>query len=352
MKKININKKNLKKSLMCLGLSGALVLGTISAGPYIDFKNQSLGLRYVNTKNIHMSSEEFLAKFQEIYQNSPTLQDEWSSFYPELCDFISVYGEYLDQEEFLDTIHNLSFVYGDTSIEKQNLIAQYHIFKNSIHYSDNIQSKKRDEVKEVSFHETIHYFFHQNFTFSFMNLFLFGNMLDEGNASMITREYNDYVGVDCYDKAVDYVRVLCELIGSDNYMKAACGHDVFQLVSYLSEYTSYTKALLLLPKIDIASRFYNSKGTSFDKAAWNIIEEMYYNKYGISIEDSDDDIMKYYSNRWAGTEYIIQGGKYNHNFDLQKNYFVNIGDAVLSYKDGDGNYHSVVLDDNSPYIKS
>ena len=304
--KVKMNRKNIAKLVATLGLTGAIALGTISAH-FVDFY-------YIDTKDIHLDNQDFYNRFNEIYKNSVELQEQWDIIYPELSQFLLEYGDKLDQEQVLDTLSNLKFVIAKR--DEGSVLAMTNYKKNEITYNERLFTKK------LKLHEAFHFLFQQNFYGSFLNFFDIGRQLDEGTADILTKESDAYAGVTVYGKNSNYVKVLCEIIGADHYLDAAGSHDWLKLIDYISEYCSKGDAKKLLKSIDRACVYYDDKGTDDDIEAWKIINKMYENKNGYTIEDSNDEIMKVYSNSLLDTRYKITGARSYVHAVVNKRYFL------------------------------
>ena len=346
-RKREIRKKTLVLSLSIMSLTAATTL-IKKAHPYMDFENGEVGFAYINTKNYHYSSEEFLELFKEKFNNNSELVNNFGEIYPEVCAFLSDYGEYLDQEEILDSMSDveIELVKDDDKRFSKEEIAAYDYYGNKIFLKENVQNKKVEEVKEVKFHEFLHFLFKQQFNGCGTKA------LDEGTVSLITREYGTYVGVDNYHKCSDYVKCICELVGEDNYMKAFGHHDYKELFDYLGEYGSNSDTRELMRQLDGACSNFDAKGTDYDIRAFEIIDKMYAKKNGVSIENSDDELMKIYSNKLADTHYGITGARSYYQATANKKYFAKCSsdEPEILYNYYKQNYGSAQLDDKNVVI--
>lgn len=346
IKKLKVNKKNIKRVLISLGIGGSLLFSNRNFGLHLndDFKPD---FYYLNTKNIEMSCDELRSEFENIFESSPVLVKEFSSIYPEVSEFIGEYGEYLDQEQLLDTISKLNVDVVNDEKYGEKVLAWYTFENNTIHIKDKIKYMKDENVKELKEHEFFHYLFFQGFSRDFLNLFHTGHAIDEGMSTLLTQENGDFKDTVLYKKNANYVRVICELIGEENFMSACGNHSFKELLNYLSEYSSKVTSKKLIKCIDKACINYGYIATSADEDAWSIINDMYENKNGISIEDSDDYIMKYYSNKIIKTCYKIEGAESSLDINVYKNYFLNIDKPRIDFiKDGEV-YGQVILEDNT-----
>lgn len=338
IKKLKVNKKNIVKALIGLGIGGSLL---ISAKNVVFHSNDDF-----NTNKIEMSSDDLLDDFQEKFESSPILMKNFKSIYPEISEFVSEYGEYLDQGHLTDTISTLNVAkLGDHEFG-DNVLAWYNPDDNTIYLKDKINYKKEEQVKELKEHEFFHYLFYKGFGFSSDNFFHIGHALDEGVATLLTQENGDFKDTVVYKKNANYVRVICELIGTDNFMRACGNHSLKELLGYLSEYSDKTTAKKLIKYIDKACNDYGYMHTNADLTAWTIIEDMYRNKTGYDIENSDDSVMKYYSNKMIKTCYKIEGAEAISDINVYKNYFLNIDVPRVEFERDGEVYGQIILDDS------
>ena len=359
MIKIKLNRKNIRNTLICLGVSGSLAACALHGPSDMSIQKESFREElspvedsYVNDYSDYILVDDFANEFDSICQSSESIRENWENIYPELYEVVKQYGEYLDQEEVLKSLQNLKFSIVDQCADSSTILARYDFKKNQIYYTKRLFNKKSEEVKELQLHESIHFLFQQNLYLSSMNLEHRGLSIDEGVASLIVRESGAYAGVDVYEKDVTYTKVIIELIGFDHFMEAVGSHNFSLLKQYLSEYCSPSEASNLIKYMDKAVLDYRASGTEEDIKAWKIINSMYVEKHGISIEDSNDEIMKIYSNKLLGTSYPIYGAKYWVDAVANKNYFFHYDDnSILLRNSSDGEYGKVILDANNAPIE-
>lgn len=346
--KIKYNKKKIRSIIVAASLAGSLVAGSVHFGFHLNKETHLPDFYYLNTKNIDLESDELLDEFDKIYNDSDVLQKYWQDIYPQLSDFILKYGTYLDQEELLDTLPDLKIKVTNKISNDKRFLAVTKSDDVSITLNERLFFKKSTEIKEVILHEAFHYLFQQNFSNSPLSFSNLGRQLDEGIATLLTQEYNCYDGVNMpYKKSVNYVQVLCELIGAENYMKATGKHNISELINYISQYCSKNDATNLIKHIDKACIYYDTKATDDDKKAWKIINQIYEAKNGITIEESSDLVMKIYSNNLLDTDYFIDGARYNHHAYVHKNYFVNFTQPYITYIQNGKQYGEIKLDSNN-----
>lgn len=347
VKNLKINRNRvLRKRVFNVALAGTL-LCTLAGKPLYNCINNGTFVYNVSNENNKYSKKEFLNKFKSAFNANESLKNSFDDVLPELCDFVECYGEYLNQQEILSNIKTLEVKVLDNDDPQakklgDSTVAAYIYTSNEIDLKSNIAYKKFEEQREIKYHEFLHFLLRHEYHTSGKSA------LDEGTVSLITRESGLYANVDIYEKDTYYVRAICELIGSDNYMKAMGDHDYNELVDYMSEYTSESKAIKLLKNIEEACLDYNKKGTDADLIAFDIINEMYINKHGYSIDDSDDQVMRCYSNKTADTTYDITGARSYYQVTVNKNYLIETDrPATLVYEKYKLIYGEGYLDENN-----
>ena len=352
---------NLKNMILCFGVGSALTFAGTQIAQNISFSSNSVndsGAVSVSVESNdahfahqnHLSNDEFLEEFQRIFRHSDLLQTEFSDVYPYLCDFVATYGEYLDQDAILRNLPTLSIEYLDMYTADDSINATYYLDKNSIEFNERIRYKRLGQTNEVKLHEFIHFLLHNGFKTAEGNEKNLGFGLDEGIASLITREYGVYDSLDSYEKNTYYVYVISELVGEDNFIKAVCAHDWNYLISCLEQYISREEALQLISAIDDACLYYNSQCAA-DEKAWKIINDIYVNKHDELIKYSDDIIMKACSNKLIKTDYEIPGARYNFHVVVDKPIFVNKGENHVLLCQMDRFYYGdLLLDENNHLV--
>ena len=336
------NKKNILRMLVGLGVGSIVLLSSRKIDGIINF---------FDSPNVtQLSNDELLSQFQKGFNESSELKDELEEVYPAACEFIDEYGQYLDQNHLLDTVSTLDIVTLPAEDFTDGLLAEYKPDENAIYFSVRLQYKKESQVKEIKEHELYHYLLSGGFSFN-NNPFHTGISLDEGIATLLTQENGSFDNTVYYTKNANYVRVICELIGSDNFMIACANHNLSELTAYLSEYSSKSEAKKLIKLIDDACLDYGNMATDEDRKAWDIINNMYINKNGISIEESDDLVMQVYSNKMADTSYKIDGKPPLSVPKVSKNYFLNTDIEPKIIFEAGGEYCGEIPLNNSTQYK-
>lgn len=344
---LRINKNFVKNTLLSVGITSSLVLGTLEGIPM--FLNGKDDLDYNNLNYIEMKNDSFADEFNEIYYSSEELQEQWGDIYPELITFIEEYGAYFDQEKILNKLANVQFIITPRSEDK--VLAMTDNDKNQISYNERLSSKKRDQIKEVKLHEAFHYLFQDGFFKSDYNVSHIGLSLDEGNANLLTEESGVNVKTTLYEKYSTYVKVLCEIIGPEEYLDAAGSHDWLKLLDYLDDYCTRDEAIELIKNIDKACNYYDSHGSQYDIKVWETIEEMYEKKNGETIEASNDIVMKTYHNKYSGKYYEIKEAKGPTQTRVNKNYYLDNDDpATIDFVRNGKRYGTAILNDKNEIV--
>ncbi len=319
--KVNINKKNIKKLILALSTGAIITYGSITTGAHIDKNTHLPDFYYINIDNSKLSNEEFLKEFNDIINSRSDLKENWSEIREELNEFIYNHAGEINQERILKMIRNLKIKYNDNDFS--DTVATTTFYNDTITYNGRFKLKKSDEQKEIKLHEAFHTLFGKGFYGATFNFTEIGKSLDEGTAQLLTEESNAYANATLYSKPTVYVKAICELIGTDKYLEALDSNDVWKLIDYLNEYGDLFDSIKLLKLID-KSYIYYSSTTDADEEAWKIIDKMYEKKNGVSIGQSNDEVMKIYSNKYGRTSYKITSSDFVAGNTVEKNYFINI----------------------------
>ena len=354
MEKIKINKINSKK-LLALLLDLGLICSFASCSKTPDKAvSASMYDSQISTQYDDSSYDEteLSDAFKEYCKESESFQKNMGDVYPYASYFLRYYGKHFNKRKVMSDLKHLKFKVKELDDGNEFVYAQYNAITNTINISPRLLQLSSSEITQVKLHEFVHFLFQKGFTMSLDNLGHHGTALEEGMAALIVRESGIYTNTDSYEKEHYYLRTILELIGVDNYMKAASKGDYSKLKGYLSEYCSPSEASDLIKYIDKAVLFFQDKGTEYDVKAWDIISKMYQNKHGVSIENSDDLVMKCYSNTLAGTYYDIPGADYSWEATSSKNYFLNKHNYISLYNWSKGDYGVIYLDDNNKAQKN
>lgn len=346
--KINVNKRNIKKLFLTLGVGAIVTYGSINSGVHIDKFTHMPDFYYINnSENNDISNEKFLDEFNEIIDSRKDLKEHWSDIRDELNDFILYNGENINHDRVLKMLKNLKITYND---DFSDLVAVTKYYNNSINYNARFNLKKSNQQKEIKLHEAFHFLFGKGFYGSMLNFTELGKALDEGTAQLLTEESGAYVNTTLYKKPSVYVKTMCELIGADKYFNDLNSNDVWKLVSDFSEYASYADSLRLLHLIDKSYIYYNTI-TEDDIEAWKIINSMYAKKTGSSLDKSNNEILKLYSNKYGKTNYTINLTNYYGNYEVIKNYFINVDEPIrINLLKSGEIYDTLYLDENNNVI--
>lgn len=343
MNNFKINKKNILKVLVGLGVGGVILVSSRKFDEIIDF--------FDSTNTTQLSNAELLLQFQKGFNESEELKSELKDAYPAACEFIGEYGQYLDQKHLLSTVSTLDIVTVPDEDFIDRVLAIYEPDDNAIYINERLEYKKPSQIKEIKEHELYHYLLLGGFSLD-SKVFHTGISLDEGIATLLTQESGSFDNTVYYTKNANYVRVICELIGPNNFIKACGNRSLSELTDYLSEYSSKSDAKKLIKLIDDACLYYGNIAAEEDIEAWDIINNMYINKNGVSIEDSTDLVMKVYSNKMADTSYEIDGKPSLSVPKVSKNYFLNTDIEPKIIFESNGEYcGEISLNNGNQYKK-
>lgn len=363
IKKLKINKKAIISLITGLGLSGAVILSSNSVentinnffpdmpsitleedstnyGPTLDQDDIGIGYK----PNYDGISE----RFNQDFHDSLELVSSLSDVYQPIADFVASHEGYFD-DSLIQRLEDLQVKEMDDKKYGENVLAMYDNKSNTMFLKDKLRYKKEAEMKEIKEHEFFHFLFNKGFSQTTFNISHTGIAIDEGVATLLTQESGDYAGVVLYKENANYVRVLCELIGTDNFLKTYIDNSLDELYTYLSEYMSMADARKLITKIDEACKDYGIVKQKADKEAWELIDAAYTAKTGTSVKESNDPIMKYYGNALADQAYSIDEARSYLDVNVQKNYFLNISTPKVVLEHG-GEVYGEIIYENGEYV--
>ena len=263
-----------------------------------------LGQDLVEGSNVIYSNEEFL---EELKKANP----EFSDYIDMSSDVILRYGQYMDQKVLLDTISTLEII--ESNDEKEmtegGALAFYDNDENKIYYSTMEDS---ETLYIALFHEFLHYWSQSGlYDYNEYGDGYIGYALNEGMTEQLNSEFNDEILFTYHGEAA-YVQALCEIIDPEVLEEAYFGDCIEMVIDELSNYTSQDEAIALIKNMDISQEAYLSfamDGNEDDydnfcnanERIWEIIGEMYYNKYYRDIDG--DPLMNAYKTASTLTNY-------------------------------------------------
>ncbi len=290
-----------------------------------------------------LSSSDF---YKELYNNS---DDEKKEILNLTKLVIRDNNDYLDQKDILNSFSSLKIVI--TSNDKlltntsDNIIGRYDQETNTLYLKEGLDE---DDLNTTIFHEFLHFLSKSGFvSTSFNKNGYIGDALNEGMTQLLVNEYfKNQLFV--YSNEVSITKALVEMVGSDFMRECYFSHDLDSLIDELSKYVSHEDVISLLKNMDNAKIAYNDEDRdnydSFNRKCWDIIGNIYMNKFGKDIEK--DRLMMAYK----------EGTTFDSVVSVSKKYF--IGNEDKSYKinyyfiDGNSGYliDTILIDDNNRYV--
>lgn len=290
-----------------------------------------------------LSSSDF---YKELYNNSDNEKKEILNL-TKLA--IRDNNDYLDQKDILNSFSSLKIVI--TSNDKlltntsDNIIGRYDQETNTLYLKEGLDE---DVLNTTIFHEFLHFLSKSGFvSTSFNKNGYIGDALNEGMTQLLVNEYfKNQLFV--YSNEVSITKALVEMVGSDFMRECYFSHDLDSLIDELSKYVSHEDVISLLKNMDNAKIAYNDEDIdnydSFNRKCWDIIGNIYMNKFGKDIEK--DRLMMAYK----------EGTSFDSVVSVSKKYF--IGNEDKSYKinyyyiDGNSGYliDTILIDDNNRYV--
>lgn len=290
-----------------------------------------------------LSSSDF---YKELYNNS---DDEKKEILNLTKFLIRDNNDYLDQKDILNSFSSLKIVI--TSNDKlltntsDNIIGRYDQETNTLYLKEGLD---KDVLNTTIFHEFLHFLSKSGFvSTSFNKNGYIGDALNEGMTQLLVNEYfQNQLFV--YSNEVSITKAIVEIVGSDFMRECYFSHDLDSLIDELSKYVSHEDVISLLKNMDNAKIAYNDEDRdnydSFNRKCWDIIGNIYMNKFGKDIE-KDRLLMAY-----------KEGTSFDSVVSVSKKYF--IGNEDKSYKinyyyiDGNSGYliDTILIDDNNRYV--
>ena len=334
IKNLNID---YKKVMLCFGLGSTITLGSIT---YDSVKNNGNIISVV--EEVHYENEDLLNIFQEEYNNT-SLNNLFSSVSNNLSEFILNYGEYLDQGQIINNLKNLKVIV-DSNADSNNYVS-YDVSSNKMIINKNVFYESSKKIEEEKLIAGFKFLFQSQFDEKSLFSSNLGKSIDDGFISLLLSEYG-YDDVSNKSKEIDYTRVLCELMGKEKFLKAQCFRNISVLEDYLDNYIGREDTRKFIKALDKACAD-NNYGNEDDNDVWEYIDKIYYAKHNETIGDSNDYVMKILANKFFIKNYDIPGARTNLNVKLDKNYFINVDEAVIRYYQYDKLYGSVILNDEN-----
>lgn len=304
------------KQLLLTGiLSLSIIISVFGASAcVVDSANNENDISTVSVEN-QLNSSDF---YTILYNVSNDSKKEILNLTKEI---IKDNGDYIDQEYIINNFSSLNIVYTDDDNllgnATDNIIGRYDSLTNTMYLRKGLDV---ETINTTIFHELLHFYSKSGFASSNIdkNGYI-GDALNEGMTQLLVNEYfNNQIFV--YSNEVSITKALVEIVGSDFMRESYFSHDLDSLIVELSKYTSYENVISLLKNMDNAKVAYNDEDRGnyniFNGNCWDIIENIYSNKYGIDMER--DKLMVAYKD----------GTDYDSVVSVSKKYFVdNINDS-------------------------
>lgn len=336
LKNLNID---YKKLMLCFSIGSTITLGTITCDS-IKYNDDTFN----RVEDVHYDNEDLLNVFESEYSNT-TLNSLFNSVSDNLSNFILEYGDYLNQDRILNSMNNLKVIV-DSNNQFDNYIS-YDASLNRMNINKSIFYESSRKIEEEKLEAGLKFLFQSQLENEILFSGDLGHSLDEGFISLLLREYGYDDKVD--SKKEDYVRILCELVGKDNFFKAQASNDINIIEDSIDNYIGKGNAKKFLKAIDCACAD-NNYGNENDNDVWEYIDKIYFAKNNVSIGDSEDYAMKIYANKFFIKNYDIPGARTNINAILDKNYFINVDEAVIRYYQYNILYGTVTLGNDNEIV--
>lgn len=174
-----------------------------------------------------------LVLIHAIIKNDKLDETEKNYFY-ELSDLICE-NPYIDKKKTYEQLHDLDIVYTNRPEEyDDSVLAVYSPTENTIKVFEN----KDNFNKEIFYHELIHAIFTNDKTINLPKFLL------EGETEILTNEYlsdSPFVERTTYPFEVSIVKVLCEMAGEDEVLKAYTTGNIDSLYKKISINNNFTE---------------------------------------------------------------------------------------------------------------
>ena len=191
--------------------------------------------------------------------NNNNLTDEEKSHFYELVDVISE-NPYTNIKKSYELLQTLDIVYTKRSNEyDETVLAIYSESENVI----KVFEKKNNFNKEIFYHELIHALYTNSKTIKLPKFIL------EGETELLTNEYlseKPFIEQTTYPFEVSMIKILCEMVGEDEVLKAYTTGELSSLYSKLNYDGNDFKAKKFISNLNaIFNDFQDGKTISADK---------------------------------------------------------------------------------------
>lgn len=322
-------------------------------------------------ESIFGQSDFELLSGEELYNEMLSRNPEMEEYLEMTKDVVLKYGEYMNQEELLNTIGDLKIVKTSDKEEISSgyALAFYTKDENKIYLDSELNVEYM--IRTCLFHEILHYYSQSGlYDYNIYSDGYTGYALNEGMTEMLNAEFTDNE-LFTYHKEAAYVGALCEIVGPEVFLEAYFGNDVETLIDALAEYSSQEEAEALIKTIDLAKDSYDAfvyyesdedydNFVSANIRVWDMIGEMYENKYSLDI--NNDNLMMAYKTattlqNYCGVDLTGDNSEFLVDVIVNKHYFVkpDAGFVIVDYSYADENGiigNSFTIDDRDRYLEN
>lgn len=268
------------------------------------------------TLNVSLSEDnDGVLLLNAIYENENLTEDEKDIFY----NYLSLIEEnpYLNKEDAYRSLRNVDVLYVDRPMAfNDSVLASYSYLYIKV-YDDLL-------LEDVLYHEGIHCIFSHFYT---SNLPFF---FSEGMTELLTKEYfssDPFCTCIFYPCEVSLVKILCELVGSDQVLKAYTTGDMSEIYDSLASIKGTSKdAKDLISRINHSIEEYSNDKVIHDQEAFfaslDELQEYVEEKY------SEHSLEYFCCNYYDG---IVRKGVLESPFDEVLNYFDDYGICQKAY---------------------
>lgn len=290
-----------------------LVLSEDEADDLLDELEEEIGT------DIPSSAEEDYLLLTAIMNNEDISDEDKKIFYSLI--YIILDNPYLNKEEVYDKWSYLKIYYPDET--KGNIGGEYHAMANYINFYTDLELVKR--------HEGIH-----SMTSNIKSIRHYSRSIVEGVTQLLNLEYySEYPFIDDtsnYGYEIAYVKMLCDIIGSDKVLEAYSTHDFALIAKSLAEingtYEEAKKVMTILE--DSLEKFHEIGEIGYLAPSYTMEEiEDALDRLDLYIQNSgaNQDTMNSY---WYNRNLFINMYKYDA-YNEYYNFFVENGVLEKAY---------------------
>lgn len=233
---------------LCLYISlSASTNGIAQDDKYVLMKNIDENPKYIleqveDSTGIETENQNNLVLLHAIINNNKLTEEEKSYFY-ELVDIIAE-NPYIDKQKTYESLQDLDIVYMKRPKEyDETVLAIYSETDNTI----KVFEKRNDFNKEIFYHELIHALYTNSKTIKLPKFII------EGETELLTNEYlseSPFIERTTYPYEVSMIKLLCEMVGEEEVLKAYTTGDLFSLYNKLNYDANEFKGLKFISNLN------------------------------------------------------------------------------------------------------